>query len=123
MSIESDKPKERKYKPLRLVTGHHLAPINPPEVERALEVLTRTKVIAHMPITSTFTSSHTLIYSCGQMAPGTIHFCSMVILYLARIRISSLVLGGIQGSKLGTSVSAASLEVRCGHPLKIWLMA
>ena len=44
-----DKQKQwRKLKSLLLVTGHHLASINPLEVEKAFQVLNGTRVTAHM---------------------------------------------------------------------------
>ena len=44
-----DKQKQwRKLKSLLLVTGYHLASINPLEVEKAFQVLNGTRVTAHM---------------------------------------------------------------------------
>lgn len=86
--IKKKKKQERNYKSLWLITGYHLAPINPQEEEKALQVLNGTKVIAHMSETSTFINSHSLSYSCLQ---GTVNLGSIVTLFLPRIRISSLV--------------------------------
>lgn len=59
-----DKQKQwRKLKSLLLVTGYHLASINPLEVEKAFQVLNGTRVTSPYVEISAFTNSHTISFN------------------------------------------------------------